>query len=481
MGLRDLAGWALLAMASAVQADEPNKPPPSSAAAGRHEDDRGRTERTTAEQFAQILADFDARRAAYRQASAKAGNSPDQRKLAAKMAPDEVDYCHRIVDLAASAPGDPAARDALLWVIDKPGRRDTGAYGDEFARAAALLVRHHGDDPEAVRIGLQLENVRSFHREELLRGFYAAAKHREAKGLARMALAHYLSRAASDIDYYRKVPGRPKVRYLSGGKTQEIEMPDDWYAYSLHLRQCDPAAVRSEVERLYEEVIAEYGDVPYITRRDREREARLKGTGPRWNGKPLTDEDRRQLERRLALKRTLEEVAVARLDEMYNLVVGKPAPEIDGTGMDGGRLKLSDYRGKVVVLVFWGTWCGPCMSEVPHEREMVERLKGRPFALLGVDCDDDEEKAKKVMERERMTWPNWFDGAPGAGPIVGRYHVRSYPTIFVLDSKGIIRFSHLRGEPLDQAVDKLLQEAEQPAPEQGTSRPALGKSETPES
>ena len=124
---------------------------------------------------------------------------------------------------------------------------------------------------------------------------------------------------------------------------------------------------------------------------------------------------------------------------MFNLAVGKPAPEIEGVDIDGKPLKLSDYRGKVVVLVFWGSWCGPCMAQVPHEREFVERLKGKPFALLGVDCEADKDAARQAMARERMTWPNWYDGAPATGPIAERYHVRSYPSVFVLDAKGVIR------------------------------------------
>ena len=91
------------------------------------------------------------------------------------------------------------------------------------------------------------------------------------------------------------------------------------------------------------------------------------------------------------------------------------------------------------MLVFWGSWCGPCMAQVPHERELVERLKGQPFALLGVDCEANKDTARAVMARERMTWPNWFDGAAGTGPIANRYHIRGYPSIFVLDAKGIIR------------------------------------------
>ena len=162
---------------------------------------------------------------------------------------------------------------------------------------------------------------------------------------------------------------------------------------------------------------------------------------------------------------------------MLNLAVGQPAPEIEGADFGGKPLKLSDFQGKVVVLVFWGSWCGPCMAEVPHERELVERLKGQPFALLGVDCEPDKDTARTTMARERMTWPNWYDGAPGTGPIATRYHIRGYPSIFVLDAKGIIR-SRTRVD-LDQTVDKLLEETKRPASTQDTSRHASEKDDTP--
>ena len=184
-----------------------------------------------------------------------------------------------MVDLAESSPDDPAARDALLWVIDKPGRGDMGAYGDEFARAAALLVRHHGDDPEAVRIGLRLDNVVTPRRDALLLGFYAAAKGREAKGLARLALAQYLANKAKAVVYARSVEGRPKRRVLSGGKVvREFDLTDEQYAYHLELRQCDPQVIRAEAERLFEEVISEYGDVPHVTRRQPRAGGVVEGT-----------------------------------------------------------------------------------------------------------------------------------------------------------------------------------------------------------
>jgi thiol-disulfide isomerase/thioredoxin len=218
--------------------------------------------------------------------------------------------------------------------------------------------------------------------------------------------------------------------------------------------------MRAEARRLLEEVVKDYGDVRYLTRRFREVEELLKQPSPTWNGQPLRPEDRKEAEKMLAGKQTLADVAKAKLDEIENLQVGKPAPPIEGRCMDGKPLKLSDYRGKVVVLVFWGTWCGPCMRQVPHEREMAARYKDRPFAILGIDCDGDKDAALRVMKKEGIIWPNWNDGDPGEGSIVRSYHVKGFPTFLVLDDQGTIRYKDVIGSSLDKAVDALLAERE---------------------
>jgi thiol-disulfide isomerase/thioredoxin len=480
-----LAGLAALSVTPVARPDEPTALAAASAETPKSDDQSRQPERPIAQQYAQIRAEFEAQRVISRssllQAVTKAASPRDKREVAKKRPPDLItEFSRRMVDLAESSLDDPAARDALLWVINQPGFGDAGAYGDQFARAAALLVRHHGNDPEAVRIGLTLDNQVSPRRDALLLGFYVAAKGREAKGLARLALAQYLARKAEHVVYARSVEGRPKTRALNAGKVvREFDMTDERYAYHLELRQCDPQVIRAEAERLFEEVISEYGDVPHLTRRSRELEALLKEPRPERNGKPLTAEDRRQIEGRLALKKTLGQEAEARLDEMFNLVVGKPAPEIEGVDVAGKPLKLSDYRGKVVVLVFWGSWCGPCMAQVPRERELVERLKGQPFALLGVDCEPDKDAARRAMARERMTWPNWYDGAPGMGPIANRYHIRGYPSVFLLDARGVIRSRDTWSERLEQAIYRLLEEMKQPASGQGASVPGSEKVETP--
>ena len=207
-------------------------------------------------------------------------------------------------------------------------------------------------------------------------------------------------------------------------------------------------------------MITEYADVPYITANDRRLEALLKQPDPRWNGKPLTDEGRRKIAARLARRKTLGDVAQAALDDWHNLAVGKSAPEINGVDLHGHPLALSNYRGKVVALVFWGTWCGPCMREIPREKALVERMKGRPFAMLGIDTETNAEAARKVIESQGITWPNWQDGEPGAGPIAKLYHVQGYPTVYVLDADGKIRSKGSHGNELDQLVEKLVTERE---------------------
>jgi hypothetical protein len=96
----------------------------------------------------------------------------------------------------------------------------------------------------------------------------------------------------------------------------------------------------------------------------------------------------------------------------------------------------------------------------PHERSLVERLKDKPFALLGINSDQDRETLKGVLKEEKITWRSWWDGGSTNGPIAGKYRVTGWPTIYVLDPNGVIRHKNLRGEALDKAIDGLLSELE---------------------
>src|SRR5262249_37763184 len=123
--------------------------------------------------------------------------------------------------------------------------------------------------------------------------------------------------------------------------------------------------------------------------------------------------------------RAKDELAVLRM-------LGKPAPEIDGVGLDGRGMKLSDYRGKVVLLNFWATWCGPCMKMVPHERELVRRLEGKPFVIVGVNGDDDRQAARAAVADQGMTWRS-FQDRNEAQTVSLDWHVWGWPTFYLID------------------------------------------------
>ena len=100
----------------------------------------------------------------------------------------------------------------------------------------------------------------------------------------------------------------------------------------------------------------------------------------------------------------------------------------------------------------------------PHERSLVKKLEGKPFALVGVNSDPDKEKLKPRLAKEQITWRSFWNGPKGtAGPISQSWNVRHWPTIYVLDAKGVIRFKELRGDALEKAIETLLSEVEKGA------------------
>jgi hypothetical protein len=97
-----------------------------------------------------------------------------------------------------------------------------------------------------------------------------------------------------------------------------------------------------------------------------------------------------------------------------------------------------------------------------RERSLVKKLADKPFVLLGVNSDDEREKVKTVIEKEQMTWRSWWDGGSTDGPISTAYNVFAWPTIYVLDHEGVIRYINidLHEEKLEDTIDGLLAEME---------------------
>jgi thiol-disulfide isomerase/thioredoxin len=168
----------------------------------------------------------------------------------------------------------------------------------------------------------------------------------------------------------------------------------------------------------------------------------------------------------------LAKTAESLLFEIRHLEIGKTVPEIDGSDMDKKPMRLSQFRGKVVMLVFWATWCEPCMKMVPHERALAKRLAGRPFAVVGINGDvhtlfdakgkeiDNWPRVQQIIIREQITWPSFLNYARGRKESISQWwNVRDWPTVFLIDHQGVIRH-RFRGMPqeseLDAAIDRLV-------------------------
>ncbi len=115
----------------------------------------------------------------------------------------------------------------------------------------------------------------------------------------------------------------------------------------------------------------------------------------------------------------------------------KEAPEIVALNAENQPMKLSEYRGKVVLLDFWFTECPYCRQFEPQEKELLKHYENRPFVILGVNTDGTLDQLVKTQKEDKLPWRNWWDG-PEA-PITRQWHVRYFPTVYLIDQVGRVR------------------------------------------
>ena len=135
--------------------------------------------------------------------------------------------------------------------------------------------------------------------------------------------------------------------------------------------------------------------------------------------------------------------------------LGKPLP-VTFTALDGREVNLSTMKGKVVLLDFWATWCGPCVGEIPHVKEAYEKFHDQGFEVVGISFDKDKAKLEQFVKENGMPWPQYFDGKGWQNQYGVQFDIKSIPTMWLVGKDGNLADIHAR-EELAEKVRKLLE------------------------
>ena len=136
---------------------------------------------------------------------------------------------------------------------------------------------------------------------------------------------------------------------------------------------------------------------------------------------------------------------------------GSMAPDLAFSDPDGKVRKLSDLRGKVVLVDFWASWCGPCRKENPHVRAMYEKYHDRGFEVFSVSLDNNKDRWKDAIAKDNLSWPNHVSDLKGWGSAAAKlYGVNSIPSTFLVDKDGRIIAKGLRGEQLTAVLEQIF-------------------------
>ncbi len=141
-----------------------------------------------------------------------------------------------------------------------------------------------------------------------------------------------------------------------------------------------------------------------------------------------------------------------------NLGIGKPAKDFTVKTISGKKFILSEQRGKVILVQFWASWCGPCRAEIPNVKNCYEQFKNKGFDVIGISLDRNKEDMMKYLESIGINWNIAFSGKVWEDETAKLYGVNAIPSLWLVDRNGNLRYINIRGKALKKAISELITE-----------------------